>query len=52
MILDGLKIYFVHFKRAVLKIAEVVSRIEDRVAFIKNVESIGFKLVSNKVLIF
>jgi hypothetical protein len=30
----------------VLKIAEVVSRIEDKEKFIRAVESIGFKMVS------
>jgi len=32
----------------ILKIAEVVSRIEDRYIFIRKVESIGFKLNINK----
>lgn len=36
-------------QKGVLKIAEVVSRIEDRYVFIRKVESIGFKLVINKV---
>jgi len=33
-----------------LKIAEVASRIQDKNAFIKSVEKIGFKLVSNQVI--
>ncbi len=42
-------------KRGVLKIAEVVSRIENKQQFIRDIESIGFKLVSenkNKVTKF
>ena len=35
-----------------MKIAEVVSRIDDKGKFIKKVESMGFKLVNNKVYIF
>lgn len=35
-----------------MKIAEVVSRIDDKGKFIKKVESMGFKLVNNKVFIF
>jgi len=34
--------------KGVLKVAEVVSRIEDRYIFIRKVESIGFKLNINK----
>ena len=38
--------FFLYLKRGVLKIAEVVSRIENKEKFIRAVESIGFKLVS------
>lgn len=40
------------FLRGLMKIAEVVSRIDDKGKFIKKVESMGFKLVNNKVFIF
>jgi ribosomal RNA-processing protein 8 len=33
--------------KGVMKICEVVSRIEDRYNFIRKIESIGFKLVNN-----
>jgi hypothetical protein len=33
--------------RGILKISEVVSRIEDKLQFIRSIESLGFKLVNN-----